>query len=182
MLLQERSGGKKNLHSSVIAHSTSQLVVSLPGSQFLFPPGGQHTTSAPGNIFCLFLCAGIHPNPWITHLWLPSATRCFPPTLHRCKCMDRERLARLALTVAFFLPQTGSSLDMGQWLPSCHDLNDQLQFGTAGLGGERRHGTGLELDTHCVGETCSQKVPGRCPPESWFMSHCLTSLNDMLGG
>lgn len=40
------TGEKRGENNSVIAHSTSQLVVCLPGSQFLFPPGGQHTTSA----------------------------------------------------------------------------------------------------------------------------------------
>ena len=94
-------GEKIKLHSSFLAHSTSQLVVCLPCTQFFLPPAGHHTTSAPCDISCLFLCATSHPVLGITHLWLPSAARCFPPSLHRCKCTDRGRLALPALSSTF---------------------------------------------------------------------------------
>lgn len=113
------------------------------------------------------------PVPMIAHPWLPSAARCFPSSLHRCQYRDRGRLVLPALTLAFPCRQASPSTWGSDFLPSFCEPSDQLHL--VQLGEERRHGTGLELDTRSVGETCSQKVPGRSPPVSRFMRHCPTS-------
>lgn len=168
---------KNKAHTSVLAHSTSQLAVCPPCTQFLIPPGDQHTVSASGDIFCLFLCAGNCPVLGTTHPQQQDASLHLSTSASMQTEEDLPWLLSPRLSPADgLLPWHGTVISFFLW-PQW-----SAAFGTAGLGGKKRRGTGLDLHTHYVGETCSQTVPGRALPCHGSRGIAWQAGKDMFGG
>lgn len=171
---------KNKAHTSVLAHSTSQLAVCPPCTQFLIPPGDQHTVSAPGDIFCLFLCAGNCPVLGTTHPQLPSAARCFSPFLHRCKYADRGRLALTALTSTFPCRWASPLTWDSDFLLFVTPVTSCFWYSRAGREEETWHWA-RSAHPLCGGNQFSEG-PWKVAPMSWIMRHCLTSREGHVWG